>query len=69
MMMMMKHVMIVTLLVLLSGLVEGQELLRGNNHNEMEMEIDYSGQRRNLAWGSGGFSWILCKYTCSLIYY
>jgi hypothetical protein len=61
---MMKQILILSL-VLLVGSIEGRELLlRRDNEGaevlEMEVEVDYSGQRRELAWGSG-FSWFLCK--------
>lgn len=61
---MMKQVLLLSMLLLV-GSCEGRELLRRDNNEmmdavEMEVEFDYSGQRRELAWGSG-FSWFLCK--------
>mmetsp|Transcript_7362 Transcript_7362/g.12210 ORF Transcript_7362/g.12210 Transcript_7362/m.12210 type:complete len:227 (+) Transcript_7362:195-875(+) len=61
---MMKHLLLFSL-VLLIGSCQGRELLRRENEGMeiMEMEVDYSGQRRELAWGSG-FSWFM--YTMKL---
>jgi hypothetical protein len=59
---MMRKVIGVTLLALLAGLTDGRELLRRDDHLQMEIEVDTSGQRRELGWGSGGFSWILCEW-------
>jgi hypothetical protein len=56
---MMRKVIGVTLLALLAGLTDGRGvLLRRDDHLQMEIEVDTrSGQRRELGWGSGGFSW------------
>jgi hypothetical protein len=48
MMMKTKHLLLL-LSVLLLSLVEGST------------DIDYSEQRRQLMWGSGGFAWLMCK--------
>lgn len=61
--MMMQRMIAVICLALVAGIGDSHELMRRNDHEEMQVEIDYSGQRRQLGWGSGGFSWILCKYT------
>jgi hypothetical protein len=35
---------------------------------EIEVDVEYTNQRRQLMWGSGGFSWFLCKLIPHLEY-
>jgi hypothetical protein len=50
---------LVTLIILLvSNTAAAKEI---TDTADIEIDMEYSNQRRQLLWGSGGFSWFLCK--------